>query len=267
MSELVCIERSEGIAHVRLHRPDKHNGMSFPMLDAVLDAARALRDDRALRAVVLAGDGPSFCAGLDVKAALGSPVRTATGLATLWLPMTNKFQRWSLAWRELGVPVIAAVHGNCFGAGLQLALGADIRITTADARLSIMESKWGLVPDMGGMVTLRECVRIDIVKELAMTGRIIAGTEAHAVGLATHVDADPIARATAIAQEIATRSPDAIAATKHLVHEAWTPDEERITAAERKWQRALVGRANNRISIQRHTSKDKADAPFKPRSI
>ncbi len=176
MTDLVCIERTGEIAHVRLHRPDKHNGMSFPMLDAVLAAARSLRDDRALRAVVLSGDGPSFCAGLDVKAALAQPGRTAAGLAQLWLPMTNKFQRWSLAWRELGIPVIAAVHGNCFGAGLQLALGADLRIATDDSKWSIMESKWGLVPDMGGMVTLREVVRIDVAKELAMTGRVISAT-------------------------------------------------------------------------------------------
>jgi len=266
---LVTTEITDGIAHVRLNRPDKHNGMSFELLDGVLAAAAELKDDRAIRAVVLAGNGPSFCAGLDVKAALASPAQTALNLAQLLLPYANKFQRWSLAWRELGVPVIAAIHGNCFGAGIQLALGADVRIATPDAKLSIMEAKWGLVPDMGGMVTLRELVRIDIAKELAMTGRVISGTQAQALGLVTHVAEDPIARATELAAEIATRSPDAVAATKFLLQESYTPDPERIAAAERKWQRALVGRENNRISITRGTAKDDAGRakPFGRRTI
>ncbi|MCX5745647.1 MAG: crotonase/enoyl-CoA hydratase family protein [Proteobacteria bacterium] len=269
MSDLVRLDIADGIANVRLHRPDKHNGMSFAMLDAVLAAADRLRGERAIRAIILAGDGPSFCAGLDVKSALGQPARTAANLAQLLLPYTNKFQRWSLAWREIGVPVIAAVHGSCFGAGLQLALGCDVRFATPDSRWSIMESKWGLVPDMGGVVTLRELVRIDVVKELAMTGRVIAGIEAHALGLVTHLAADPLLEARTLAAEIASRSPDAVAATKFLFQEAYTPDEERITAAERKWQRAIVARANNRISIQRHTTKgaDATSHPFKPRAI
>jgi enoyl-CoA hydratase/carnithine racemase len=245
MSELVCIERSEGIAHVRLHRPDKHNGMSFPMLDAVLDAARSLRDDRALRAVVLAGDGPSFCAGLDVKAALGSPVRTATGLATLWLPMKNKFQRWSLAWRELGVPVIAAVHGNCFGAGLQLALGADIRIAAPDTVLSVYEINWGLTPDMAGTQLLPRLVGPDVAAELTWTARLVDAAEADRIGLVTRVVDDPLAAAHELAARIAGVNPEAVQTAKRLLEQAHGPMEDGL-AAERAAMGKIMGSPNQR---------------------
>jgi len=264
-SNLVLLDITHDLAQVRLNRPDKHNAMSFELLDALLGVAAKLKKQPSLRAIILSGDGPSFCAGLDVKSTFGRPAKAAVGFAQLYLPYVNRFQRWSLAWRDIGVPVIAAVHGNCFGAGIQLALGADIRIARADARLSIMESKWGLVPDMGGAVTLRELVRLDVAKELTFTGRIFSGAQALEMGLVTELAEDPIARARALAAEIATRSPDAVAAAKYLLQEAWMADDAAAAAAERRWQRALMGRANQRISVERNLKN--SETPFRKRSI
>jgi len=264
-SDLLLIDVEDAVAHVRLNRPDKHNGMDFAMLDAVVAASGSLRKRRDLRAVILSGEGPSFCAGLDFKTVFSKPAQAAAGYAQLWLPYANKFQRWSLAWRDLGVPVIAAVHGNCFGAGIQLALGADIRVSTPDARLSIMESKWGLIPDMGGAVLLRELLRIDIAKELTFSGRILSGQQALELGLVTHVADDPVARARELIAEFVVRSPDALAAGKYLLQEAWNTDESGAAAAERRWQRRLMGKANQRISVERNMKK--SDKPFQARSV
>ena len=165
MTNRVRVEMHGTVARVTLTRADKHNGMDMAMLEAVRAAARRLKKDRRVRAVVLHGDGPSFCAGLDVKSVFGSKRAAAKGFAALWSPVRNRFQDWSMAWREVPVPVIACVHGNCFGAGIQLALGADIRIATPDAKISVMESKWGLIPDMGGAALLRELVPLDVAKD------------------------------------------------------------------------------------------------------
>ncbi|GAB3679463.1 crotonase/enoyl-CoA hydratase family protein [Salinisphaera aquimarina] len=264
-SETVVIERQADVAHVCLNRPDKHNGMNFEMLDAVNDAARTLAKDRALRAIVLQGAGPSFCAGLDFKAVFNAPLAAAPALAQLWLPYANRFQRWSLGWRDIGVPVVAAVHGNCFGAGLQLALGADIRVARPDARLSVMEAKWGLIPDMGGVALLRELMSIDQAKRLTLSARVIDGREAERIGLVTHLADDPLVAAAEIADEMSRYSPDAVAAGKFLLQEAWQSSESQATAAERKYQRRLIGRANQRISIERNSSD--ADKPFRKRRI
>jgi enoyl-CoA hydratase/carnithine racemase len=170
-----------------------------------------------------------------------------------------------MAWRELPVPVVAAIHGNCFGAGLQLALGADIRIATADAQVSVMESKWGLVPDMGGTALLRELVGLDVAKELTMTGRILTGAQAHALGLVTHVSADPVAHARRLAGEIATRSPDAVAAAKMLLQESWNGGGRAALRAERKWQRRIFGGTNQRIAVKRNL--ENSVEPYGPRRI
>jgi enoyl-CoA hydratase/carnithine racemase len=270
MGERVRIEQEGSVATVRLTRPEKHNGMDFAMLREVVDAQRTLRKQRDVRVVILRGDGPSFCAGLDFKSAFEKPLRAAVMASQLFWPVRNVFQRWSVGFRELGACVIACVHGNCFGAGLQLALGADIRITTPDAKLSVMESKWGLVPDMGGAALLRELVPIDVAKELTFTGRVLTGEEAHALGLVTHVRVDPYAHAIELAREIEARSPDAVAAGKFLLQEAYDGGEEHALAAERRWQRRLMGRANQRIAAQRNRQSDKdraSEVPFVARRI
>ena len=265
MSDRVRIEIQGNLATVTLNRGDKHNGMDMAMLDAVRGAALRLKKDKRVRTVILRGDGPSFCAGLDFKSMFGSTKAAVTGFTALWSPVRNKFQDWSMAWREVPAPVIACVHGNCFGAGIQLALGADFRIATPDAKVSVMESKWGLIPDMGGAALLRELVPLDLAKELSMTGRIISGAEAHELGLVSHLADDPLDAAHKLAAEIETRSPDAVAAAKFLMQQAWSSGETGALAAERRWQRQLLGKRNQRIAVARNL--EKKDLPYGPRRI
>ncbi|WP_420466566.1 crotonase/enoyl-CoA hydratase family protein [Panacagrimonas sp.] len=265
----VDVQVHDDVAHVRLSRPQQHNGMDFDMLAGVIAACRSLRKQRGVRAAILYGEGPSFCAGLDFKTVMAKPAQAAAGYAKLWKPTRNDFQAWSMAWRELPFPVIAAVHGNCFGAGIQLALGADIRIATPDAKLSVMESKWGLIPDMGGAALLRELLPIDVAKELVFSGRIVRGQEAKELGLVTHVDDNPLAAAEKLAAEFATRSPDAVAAGKRLLQQAWHVNESDALGFERLWQRRLMGRANQRIAVRNNMSREamKNPRPFKPRAV
>lgn len=265
MNDRVRIEVQGSLATVTLNRGDKHNGMDLPMLEAVRAAAARLRKDRRVRAVVLRGDGPSFCAGLDFKSVFSSKRAAVQGFAALWSPIRNRFQDWSMAWRDVPAPVIACIHGNCFGAGIQLALGADLRIATPDAKLSVMEAKWGLIPDMGGAALLRELVPIDVAKELAMSGRILGGAEAHELGLVTHLAADPVDAAHRLAGEFETRSPDAVAAAKFLMQEAFGAGESGALAAERRWQRRLLGSRNQRIAVARNL--EKKNLPYGPRRI
>lgn len=265
MNERVRVQIQGTLATVTLTRADKHNGMDFKMIDGVLDAIARLRQARDVRAVIVHGDGPSFCAGIDFKAVLSQPLKAAAGYAQLWSPWRNDFQAWSMGWRELAVPVIAAIHGNCFGAGIQLALGADIRIATPDAQLSIMESKWGLVPDMGGAALLRELIGIDLAKELTMTGRVFSGIEARELGLVTHVSETPLDLARRLVAEIEVRSPDAVAAAKFLLQDAYCASERGALSAERRWQRRLIGSSNQRIALKRNM--EKKDLPFGPRRI
>ena len=264
-TDRVRIHISAQVAEVTLTRADKHNGMDLEMLKAVNKAATSLAGDRAIRAVVLSGEGPSFCAGLDFKNVMGKPARAALAYTQLWWPTRNDFQTWSMAWRKVPVPVVAAIHGNCFGAGLQLALGADIRVTAPDAKISVMESKWGLVPDMGGIALMRDLLRLDVAKELTFTGRVITGEEAAALGLVTHVSDQPREKALALAAEIATRSPDATAAAKHLLHQGWHGDEEETLAAERRWQRRVLGKKNQRAAARGNNAGTPAE--FAPRSL
>jgi enoyl-CoA hydratase/carnithine racemase len=265
MNDRVRLELDGPIAEVVLTRGEKHNGVDFPMLDAVLAAQRRLARERSLRVVIVRGEGPSFCAGLDFKTVLSKPLAAAARYTELYWGRENHFQTWSMGFRRLGVPVIAVIHGNCFGAGIQLALGADFRIATPDAQISIMEGKWGLVPDMGGAALLRELVRIDVAKELTMTARVLSGNEAHALGLVTHVSEAPIVHARKLADELMTRSPDAVAAAKFLLQQAWQGLEAKALSAERRWQRRLAGLKNQRISVTRNQKKQ--DLPYSPRRL
>lgn len=266
--ERIRVSIEGDIACVLLNRPDKHNGMDFTMLRAMARVQKQLKRRRDIRAVILHGAGPSFCAGLDFKSALARPLETLLMGLQLWWPWRNGFQRWSMGWRDLGVPVIALIHGNCFGAGMQLALGADIRISTPDARYSLMEAKWGLIPDMGGTPLLRDLVPLDVAKELVMTGRVIDAAEAHAFGLVTHVSNDPLAHARQLVAEIATRSPDAVAASKFLLQRAYAVADREALRAERRWQRRIIGRANQRAAIARNGAPDgKPVKPWEKRQI
>jgi len=216
-NERVSIELGDdGVAQVRLTRPDKMNALDPEMFERIIRAGQALHDMKGLRVVVLSGEGKSFCAGLDTSSFGREPSGEEPELTDRTYGDSNKFQQVATQWRKLPVPVVCAIHGVCFGGGMQIASGADIRVAAPDARMAIMEMKWGLVPDMGGYALWRGMVRDDILRELVYTNRQFSGEEALQYGLTTFVDSDPLARATAIASEIANRNPHAIRAAKRL---------------------------------------------------
>jgi enoyl-CoA hydratase/carnithine racemase len=234
----------EGVALVTLTRGDKLNALDPPMFAALLGVGQALFDMPGLRCVVLVGEGRAFSAGLDLAT-------FETGFGEDALPLTqrthgnaNGLQQAALQWRKLPVPVIAAVHGVCFGGALQIAGGADIRVVAPCARLAVMEMKWGLVPDMGGFALWRGCVREDVLRELTYTNREFSGEEALAWGFATIADADPLARALALSQDIAGRSPTAIRAAKSLFNRSADLPLDEILSAESIEQQRLLGTRN-----------------------
>jgi enoyl-CoA hydratase/carnithine racemase len=225
MQNRVTVSLAGGVADVRLSRPDKMNALDGAMFEALVATGRGLRSERGLRAVVLSGEGRAFCAGLDVSS-FGAGGGGRSLLERSGPSPANFAQSAAWVWAELPVPVIAAVHGVAYGGGLQIALAADIRFVAPDARLSVMEIKWGLIPDMTGSQTLRRLVRLDVAKELTYTGRVISGTEAAALGLATHVSDTPREAALELAREIASKSPTAIRAGKQLLDASGLVDLE-----------------------------------------
>ena len=260
MSDRMTVELEGGVADVRMNRPDKLNALDGEMFEALRATARALAADPSVRAVVLSGEGRAFCAGLDMGsfAAMAGAPRTNVATDLLRAESTspaNAAQSAAWAWTELPVPVIAAVHGVAFGGGLQIALGADLRLVAPDARLSIREIQWGLVPDMSGTQTLRRLVRLDVAKELTFTGRVVSGAEAVALGLATRVAEAPREAALALAREIATRSPDAIRAAKRLLDASGLVGVEEGLRLEEKLQASLVGRPNQVEAVQANLEK------------
>ena len=256
MSERVRIEVADHVATVTLTRPEKHNALDGAMFEGIIAAAEEVAATRGVRAVVLHGEGPSFCSGLDVASLAGGPINI---LGRDDGHRANLAQRACTDWIDLPVPVIAAVHGNCFGGGLQIALGADIRIAAPDARLSVMEGKWGLVPDMGITATLPRLVRLDVAKELTYTSRVVSGTEAAELGLVTRVADDPLAAAQELATEIAGRSPDAVRAAKRLYDECWDGPVDDALVLETDLQKALIGSQNQMAAVQAGMAKQPAE--------
>src|SRR3954464_11276474 len=247
ITDRIRIEVHEaGVARIALSRRDKMNALDPAMFTAINTAIAQLAADPSVRCVVLHGEGRAFCAGLDKSSLSGN------GVADL-LPRThglaNAWQHVAWGWRQLPVPVIAAVHGVAFGGGLQIALGADIRIVHPQAQLCVMEIKWGLVPDMAGCVLLTELVRADVARELVFTGRVVSGEEAVRLGLATRTSEDPLADARAMARQIAASSPDAIRAAKRLLNGASPVDAGRVLVAEALEQQRLIGSANQREAV------------------
>jgi len=239
-----------GVAEVAMVRADKLNAIDAAMFKGLIDAIDQLRSDKRVRVVVLHGEGRAFCAGLDMgrfqEMGSGQTSGTLGDILARTHGLANGPQQIAWGWRELPVPVIAAVHGVAFGGGLQIALGADIRCVHPDAQLAVMEIKWGLVPDMAGCVLLTELARPDVVRELTFTGRIISGSEAQALGLATRVSNNPLEDAQALAAVIASRSPDAIRAGKRLLNGASPVDAEAVLMAESQEQQRLIGSPNQR---------------------
>jgi enoyl-CoA hydratase/carnithine racemase len=229
------------------------------MFEAINGAAAEVSATPGVRAVVLHGEGKSFCSGLDIMSMMSADSGIDGLVDRIRGEVPNWFQRAAYDWIEVPVPVIAAVHGNCFGGGLQIALGADIRIATPDAKLSVMEIKWGLIPDMSITRTLPRLVGIDVAKELTYTGRVFSGEAALALGVVTRVEADPLAAAQALAAEIAAKNPDAVRGAKRLFDESWTADTTATLALEASTQLQLVGSPNQLAAVTSGMTKQPAE--------
>lgn len=258
MSERISVSIDAGVADVRMLRSDKLNALDTAMFEALIATGKRLAADRSLRAVVLSGEGRAFCAGLDLATFAGGSGGARGGLNLMAREAgspANHAQRAAWVWTEVPVPVIAAVHGVAYGGGLQIALAADLRFVAPDARLSVMEIKWGLVPDMSGTQSLRRLVRLDVAKELTFSGRVVSGEEALALGLATRVCADPRGEALAFARELAGKSPHALRAGKRLLDDAWAGSVEAGLALEAELQMQLIGRPNQIESVRAQMEK------------
>ncbi|MFE1596735.1 crotonase/enoyl-CoA hydratase family protein [Nocardia sp. NPDC058705] len=240
MGDHITVRFDDNLAYVELNRPGKHNGLTLEMLEDLVIAAQKINDHKASRAVIISGNGPSFSSGLDIAAATRNPVAIVKEFLPRPLRGTNTFQEACWAWRRLDVPVIAAIHGRCFGGGLQIALAADFRIATPTAEFSVMEAAHGLVPDMTGPATLSQLIGIDQALLLTMTAEQIDTDYALRIGLITDVADDPVKAARALADRIATRDRNAVAAAKHLFNRSWQRDSRATFAAERWAQLPLL---------------------------
>src|SRR3954447_26410131 len=262
MDDRVKVTVSEGIADVRLVRADKMNALDAAMFDGLVGTIDRLGREKGVRAVVLSGEGRAFSAGLDMGRFAAMNDNGGNGIAggekcdltARTHGLANFPQAAVGGWRQLPVPVIAAIQGVAFGGGFQLALGADIRLLSPDARMSIMEMKWGLVPDMAGTPILASLVRDDILRDLTYTGRIFSAQEAMSYGLATRICDDPRAAAFEVAREIAGKSPDAIRAAKRMLNKL-SIDPGPALLAESVEQQKLLGSANQTEAVRANMEK------------
>ncbi|WP_434352713.1 crotonase/enoyl-CoA hydratase family protein [Psychrobacter sp. HD31] len=245
----VTVETTNQITTVTLNRPDKKNAMSFELIRELIKVSKKIKADKSVRAVILTGSGDDFCAGIDLGS-LNDPKNRTFAMWELIKPYQNMFQKVNLCWRELPVPVIASIHGHCIGAGLQLVMGCDVRISSSNGKFSIMEAKWGLVPDMGLTQSAFGSVNIDVLKELAMTARVIEAQEAKEVGLITHVDDAPLEKAMLLAEELKTRSPDAVLASKRVVNRMFKQPATTLYQ-EKVWQMKLMLGKNQKLAVKK----------------
>jgi enoyl-CoA hydratase/carnithine racemase len=263
MKDRVSIDFVDGVADVRLIRADKMNALDNAMFEGILEAGAQLAAMKGLRCVVLSGEGKAFCAGLDMSsfAAMKSDegASVVRDLPKRTHGIANRPQQCAWQWRTLPVPVIAAVHGVAFGGGFQIMLGADMRYAAADARFSVMEIKWGLVPDLAGTQLMRHLVREDVARELTYTGRVFNGQEAQQLGIVTRVVADPRAAALETAKEIAAKSPDAIRAAKRLLNDAVAVDAATGLMQESVEQQKLIGSPNQIEAVMSNLQKRAAN--------
>ena len=283
MADRVTVTVSDGVADVRLARPEKLNALDTAMFEALARTGEELAADPSVRAVVLSGEGRGFCAGLDFSgfeamagaggggergAASGASDAGADGdgqgvvaLGQTDGRITHLGQQAAYVWHEMPAPVIAAVHGVALGGGLQVALGADIRIVAPDARLSVLEIRWGITPDMTATMMLPRLVGLDVAKELTLTGRMVSGEEAARIGLATRVSERPREDALALAAEIAARNPHAVRAAKGLLNQSGLVSVAEQFAAERATIRSLIGTPNQVEAVTAYF--EKRDPVFK----
>lgn len=243
------VKVEQNILTLTLYRPEKKNAMSFAMMHELIAVARHIRQDKRLRAVIINGADNSFCTGIDLND-LNQPKNQAYALWELIKPSQSLFQQVCLIWRELPIPVIAVLEGHCIGAGLQLALACDVRISHPECQLSIMEAKWGLVPDMGITQAALGVVRADVLKELAMSARIIDGNEAKQLGLVSHISDSPLEHAQMLAAEFAERSPDAVLASKRVIN-AMYQQSSLTLYKEKLWQLKLMLGYNRKLALKK----------------
>lgn len=256
MEDRVRITVDGHVAEVRLDRPEKMNAIDLRMFEALVEAADHVASLSGIRSVVLCADGDNFCAGIDVSVLGSTEFDFRKALTTPLTPSpANLFQRAAVAWRELEMPVIAALQGVTFGGGFQIAMGADIRYAAPNTTMSIMESKWGLIPDMGITSTVRHILRPDQVKELAWTSRVFDAGEALNLGLVTSVVDDPYAAAKGLALECASRSPDAMRGIKRIVNEGWTAEIADGLALEAALQGRIIGSRNQSEAVHANLEK------------
>lgn len=251
MSDRVKVDIQNHIAEVTLNRPEKHNAVDLAMFEALIEAGESVASDASVRAVVLQGAGENFCAGIDLSVFQDGGLQRID--KTAFQPRDNSpanfFQSAAYIWREVPVPVVAAIKGVTFGAGLQIALGADIRFANSRAKFSIMEVKWGIIPDMAITATLRDVMPVDRIKELAWSGRIIGGNEAEKIGLITSIQEDPLDSARRLAGEIAGKSPDAIRAIKTLINSSWHESVEEGLRLEAGLQMKVLKSKNQKEAV------------------
>ena len=263
MVERVRFTVIDHVADVRLCRPEKSNALDGAMFDALIEVGRELSELAGLRAVVLSGEGRGFCAGIDMtvlqEMAGGTIAGTRNLMARTHGPC-NRFQQAAWVWRDMPVPVLAAVHGFALGGGLELCLGADMRYVAPDARLAVMEVRWGLVPDMGGTQLMRGLVRSDVLRELLFTGREFSGTEALEYGLATRVTTTPLDTAMEVARTISANSPHSVRALKRIANGDLQADVRAGLLAETIEQQALLGTYNQLETIR--ADREKRPARF-----
>ncbi len=249
MSELVSISVNEnGVADVRLNRADKYNALNSDMFEAIAEAGESLKSNNDIRVIVLSGEGKGFCAGLDMMSMMSEPGGPAGENNDRFEPkegeIANFFQKPGYVWAEQNVPVIAALHGAAYGGGFQIAMGADIRIARADTKLSIMEIKWGLIPDMSALATLPNIVSMATAKDLTYTGRIVESEESLRLGLVNQVVEDHMTSAFELAELIASKSPDAVQMDKRLIEAAWEMSAAESMKLEAKLQQEVLGKPN-----------------------
>lgn len=264
MSKVVEVESDQGVAIVTLSRPDKLNALNMETFEALIDAGQALSADQSIRAVVLCGAGEHFCAGIDTSVFMAGMANEAGG--SRMMPMddssANFFQRAAVIWRELPVPVIAALQGVVYGGGLQLAMGADFRIAAPSTRCSVMEIRWGIIPDMGISTTTRTTVRLDHLRELVYTGRVVDADEALQIGLLSRLQDEPLQAAKELAATIARNSPDAVRAGKYLLNHVFDEAPERALRREALVQTKLIGQANQLEAVR--SNMEKREPAFGP---
>lgn len=253
--DLVRISKNNGIAFVSLNRPDKYNALNYELFHEIDLCIKKLARDKTLTAVVLFGEGGNFSSGLDVKSVMSSPLDALKLLFKLLPGNANLAQRVSIGWRRLPVPVIAVLEGICYGGGMQIVLGADFRIAAPDCKMSIMEAKWGLVPDMAGLAGLRELMPRDQALMLTMSADVISAEQALSMNLVTKVAENPMAAATALASKLAQTSPDANAAIKRSISKSWSAPIRQLLGRESWYQVRLLLGKNRVIAALRQTKK------------